>query len=586
MSITINGREIEFAEGETVLTVAKRAGIEIPHLCSLEWVPSPAASCRLCMVEVEGMPRLQTSCTLEARDDMKVRTHTPRLLKHRRTIMELLVASHPQDCLTCVRGGDCELATLAADLGVRERRYSGITKGHRMDVSSPAITRDPNKCVLCGRCVTMCHSVQGVGAIDFVGRGFHTNVAPAYHPGLNVSGCIFCGQCVRACPTGALSERSHVDAVVQAIADPDTVVVVQVAPAVPVTLVESVAGATPHALLERLAAALKRVGFDAVFDTSFTADLTIMEEGSELVRRVREGGVLPMFTSCSPGWVQYVEMYRPDLIPNLSTCKSPQQMAGALIKLLYPRQVDLRGKRLIVVSVMPCTAKKFEAQDQGDVDYVLTTRELVALLGRFGMDLNEFDQREPLDAPFGEATGAGRLFAGTGGVMEAAIRTAHKLLTGSELPDGPKVTEARGMDGLKTFSVEAGGVTLNMGIVNGLGRLAAALELIEQGGLDLHFIEVMTCPGGCIGGGGQPYSTDLTAVRERLDRLYELDRRSRRRVSHENFGVQALYERLLGEPLGKAGHDLLHRTYVDRSRPLDDEPETEEGRLARAAGVA
>ena len=586
MSITINGREIEFAEGETVLTVAKRAGIEIPHLCSLEWAPSPAASCRLCMVEVEGSPRLQTSCTLEARDGMKVRTHTTRLLKHRRTIMELLVASHPQDCLTCVRGGDCELATLAADVGVREHRYSGITKGHRMDISSQAITRDPNKCVLCGRCVTMCHSVQGVGAIDFVGRGFKTNVAPAFHPGLNVSGCIFCGQCVRACPTGALSERSHVDAVVAAIADPGAVVVVQVAPAVPVTLVESVAGATPHALLERLAAALKRIGFDAVFDTGFTADLTIMEEGSELVKRVQEGGVLPMFTSCSPGWVQYVETYRPELIPNLSTCKSPQQMAGALIKLLYPRQVDLSGKRLVVVSVMPCTAKKFEAQDQGDVDYVLTTRELSALLGRFGMDLNTFDEREALDAPFGEATGAGRLFAGTGGVMEAAVRTAHKLLTGDELPDGPKVTEARGLDGLKTFSVEAGGVTLNMGIVNGLGRLNAALELMEQGGMDLHFVEVMTCPGGCIGGGGQPYSTDLAAVRERLDRLYELDRRSRRRVSHENFGVQALYERLLGEPLSKAGHELLHRTYVDRSGWQEHRTQRDEARTESAAGVA
>ena len=570
MSITINGREIEFAEGETVLTVAKRAGIEIPHLCSLEWAPSPAASCRLCMVEVEGSPRLQTSCTLEARDGMKVRTHTTRLLKHRRTIMELLVASHPQDCLTCVRGGDCELATLAADVGVREHRYSGITKGHRMDISSQAITRDPNKCVLCGRCVTMCHSVQGVGAIDFVGRGFKTNVAPAFHPGLNVSGCIFCGQCVRACPTGALSERSHVDAVVAAIADPGAVVVVQVAPAVPVTLVESVAGATPHALLERLAAALKRIGFDAVFDTGFTADLTVMEEGSELVKRVQEGGVLPMFTSCSPGWVQYVETYRPELIPNLSTCKSPQQMAGALIKLLYPRQVDLSGKHLVVVSVMPCTAKKYEAERPelsseagiADVDAVITTRQLNRMMRIFGIEFGSLEE-EDFDRPFGAPTGSGDIFAASGGVMESALRTAYHLLTGKDL-EKLDFEDVRGMSGVKEAAVTIGERTIRIAVANRLGNARQIAERVKQGNSPWDFIEIMACPGGCAGGGGQLFGYDPERVQKRITAIYSLDRSRTVRMSYKNPAITAVYKEFFGEPGSHKAHELLHTEYEPR----------------------
>ena len=333
MKISINGKKVEAKQGETVLQVAKRSGVDVPHLCSLDWAPSPAASCRLCVVEADGSSRLLTSCTLEAADGLAVQTHTPRVLKARRAIMELLVASHPQDCLSCVRGGDCELSTLAADLGVRKARYVGAVKHHPVDISSPALWRDPDKCVLCGRCVTVCHDVQGVGAIDFTGRGFKTRVAPGFSPGLNVSECVFCGQCARVCPTGAIVERDQVDDVVAALADPDAVVVAQVAPAVPATLMEGHSKSEGvRVMLERLAAALKRVGFDAVFDTGFAADLTIVEEASELLDRVRNGGVLPMFTSCSPAWVNYVETHRPDLIPHLSTCKSPQQMAGALIR--------------------------------------------------------------------------------------------------------------------------------------------------------------------------------------------------------------------------------------------------------------
>jgi iron-only hydrogenase group A len=582
VSITINSQELEFNPGDTVLQIAERAGIKIPHLCSLDWAPSPSASCRLCVVEVEGNPRLQTSCTLQAADGMVVRTHTPRLLKARRSIVELLVANHPQDCLACQRSGSCELAELTTEMGVRPKQYSGITKDQALDISSPAIWRDPNKCVLCGRCVTMCHHVQGIGAIDFTGRGFRTKVAPGFADGLNVSGCVYCGQCVRVCPTGALMERSHVDGIVAALGDPNTVVVAQVAPAIPATLIKG--RNRPQSIpetLERLAAALKRIGFKAVFDTGFTADLTIMEEATELVSRIQNGGVLPMFTSCSPAWVNYIEIHRPDLIPNMSTCKSPQQMAGALIKEIYPKYAGIEGKRLVVVSVMPCTAKKYEAQDLGDVDFVLTTRELSALWDRFGIDFDAFQDRSPLDPPFAEATGAARLFGGTGGVMEAAVRTAATLV-GAEAPAGP-LTEARGLEGLKCFTLDVGIATLKLGVVNGLGRLRPALEEALS---DMHFVEVMSCPGGCVGGGGQPYETEMTDVRKRMDRIYTADAHAEVQYSHENKSVAELYQEYLGQPLGAVSHRLLHRKYVDRSLTAIREDEVVSVSDASHAGVA
>jgi len=564
MGLFINDHELEFTPGETVLQVARRAGIRIPHLCSLDWAPSPSASCRLCVVEVEGSPKLLTSCTLPAADGLKVRTHTPRLLKARRAIVELLVANHPQDCLACERSGDCELADLARELGVRPRRYTGIKKDQPLDISSPAIWRDPNKCVLCGRCVTMCHHIQGVGAIDFTGRGFRTQVRPAFYQGLNVSGCVLCGQCVRVCPTGALMERSHVDAVVAALGDSETVVVAQVAPAIPATL--SRGRGRQHSVpvvLERLSAALKRVGFAAVFDTAFAADLTVMEEATELVGRLQAGGPLPMFTSCSPAWVQYVETHEPELIPHLSTCKSPQQMAAALIKEIYPRFAGLDGKRLVVVSLMPCTAKKFEADDLGDVDHVLTTRELDDLWNRFGISFDTFEDRSPLDPPFSVATGAGRIFAGTGGVMEAAVRTAATLV-GAAAPAGP-LTEARGLEGFKRFTVDLGPATLELGVINGLGRVRSVLE---EGISGMHFIEVMSCPGGCVGGGGQPYDTETKDLRKRTDRVYEADALAEAHASHENAELADLYQESLGRPLSEVSHRLLHREYTDRSAGL------------------
>ncbi|MHB8771164.1 MAG: [FeFe] hydrogenase, group A [Syntrophales bacterium] len=562
--ITINEKQVEWKPDETVLETARRAGIAIPHLCAFEGSPSPQAACRICMVEVEGTPRLQTSCTLKAQDGMVVRTHTPRIQRARRTIVELLLASHPDDCLFCPRSGSCELARLASDLGIRGRRYSGLKKTHPIDISSPSIIREPNKCILCGRCVAVCHNTQGVGAIDFAGRGFETRIAPAFYPGLNVSGCIFCGQCLRACPTGALMEKSHVEEVIKALADPDVMVVAQVAPAVPATLMEEAELSSLPEMLETLSGALRQIGFEAIFDTSFAADLTIMEEVSELIERVKGGGTLPMFTSCSPGWVRYVERYRPEMIPHLSTCKSPQQMTGALIRECYPKRVDLKGRRLFSVSIMPCTAKKYEAQEMGDIDAVLTTREVGELLNRFGRKLGRAGTRAPLDVPFAEATGAGRIFGGTGGVMEAAIRTAHKLITGEELTGGPKIGEARGLDQIKVFSLEVAGTELNFAVVNGLGEVKSILDSVAQKSSNLHFIEVMTCPGGCVGGGGQPYDTDLEAVKKRLHRIYEVDRKSKRRLSHENEEVKSLYGTLLGQPLSEVSHRLLHRTYMDR----------------------
>jgi len=564
VSLTIDSKEVEFSPGETVLSAAGRAGISIPHLCALDWACKSDAACRMCLVEVDGMPRLQTSCTLEAKDGQKVKTRSPRVQAVRRNIVELLIANHPNDCLVCERNQNCELAKVASELGVRERRYRGLKKNHPIDISSPALVRDPNKCVLCGRCVAVCHQVQGVGAIDFIERGIKTHVGPGFHDGINVSSCIFCGQCTRVCPTAALMERSQVEAVVRALGDPNAVVVAQIAPAVPATLMEKAQASSVKTMLLRLAAALKRIGFDAVFDTGFAADLTIMEEVSELIKRVETGGPLPMFTSCSPGWIEFVEKHRPDLIPHLSTCKSPQQMAAALIKEVYPKHVDLAGKRLVCVSFMPCTAKKVEASTLGDVDFVLTTREIEHLLQRFGIDIDTMTLQGTLDPPFSSATGAGRLFGGTGGVMEAAIRTAHKMLTGNELKGGFKIEEARGLEGIKSFSLDVGGTTLNFGIVNGIGRLQPMLDPLKKGASNLHFIEVMTCPGGCIGGGGQPYDTDPESIRVRLERIYDADRRATVKVSHDNDEVQELYSTMLGKPLGEISHHLLHRHYVDR----------------------
>jgi len=568
ITLEADGRNIEAQEGEMILTALRRAGIHVPTLCHMENLP-PSGACRLCVVEVEGAPTLTPSCSFPVAKGMKIRTRSPRVIQARKTIVELLLANHPDDCLYCSRNNRCELQSLAHTLGVRQRRYQGAKAKKEMDVGSPSITRDPEKCILCGRCVRVCEEVQGVSAIDFLRRGSKTFVGTAFDAGLNLSSCVNCGQCVLVCPTGALTETSSVDRVAAALADPDLFVVAQHAPAVSVTLAEEFGTKPGSDVGGKMVAALRRLGFKRVFDTSFTADLTIMEEGSELVERVKTGGVLPMLTSCSPGWIKFVEQFYPDFLPNVSTCKSPQQMMGAIIKSFFAERESLDPARIISVSIMPCTAKKFECSrpEMGrehvpDVDYVLTTRELGELLRRFGVDLAALDP-EAADTPFGERSSAGKLFGASGGVMEAAIRSAHFLLTGKEMAD-LKIQPLRGLQGCKELHAKIDGLELGAAVVSGLGNARKILDEVRAGRKDLHFIEVMTCPGGCVNGGGQPLGADLDAVRDRMKALYTIDRDEQLRVSHKNKWVQRLYEEFLGKPLGETSHRLLHTHYAQR----------------------
>lgn len=583
MNIWINNMKLDFQPGDTVLQVARRNGINIPSLCHTELTASPGASCRLCIVEVEGQPRLQTSCTLQAQDGLRIRTHNPKIQRIRRNIMELLLANHPEDCLICSRRSNCELSALADETGIRERRYSGLRKSHPIDISSPAIERDPNKCILCGKCVAVCHQNQEVGAIDFCDRGFNTSIKPSFYEGINVSDCIFCGQCTTICPTGALTEKSAVQTVFDILGNPDLITTAQIAPAVPTALMQELNVKTINEMQGILVWALKQIGFQYVFDTCFTADLTIIEETAELVHRIQNNGTLPMITSCCPGWINYVENHQPDLIPHLSTCKSPQQMAGSIIKEYWGKKPEISGqaasgKQLINISIMPCTAKKYEADIMSDVDLVLTTRELKELLLQSGIDLKGcLDYRAPLDNPIASATGAARIFGSTGGVMEAALRTAHYILNGGDVMDNTadnpdktpsvlKVSEARGNDGLKIFALDIKDMKLNFAVVNGLGAIKPVAQDILDNRSELHFIEVMACPGGCAAGGGQPFAKNGSSddIIARHKGMYALDSKSRYRNSHDNLDIKKLYRDFLGKPLGECSHRLLHRSYTPR----------------------
>ena len=449
----------------------------------------------MCVVEVEGQRNLVPSCAFPVADGMKVKTHSERTLRARKTIIELLLSNHPDDCLYCVRSGNCELQNLAMELGVRQRRYAGRKSSYKLDLSNPSIVRDPEKCILCGKCVRVCEEVQGVCAIDFAGRGSKATVCTAFDEGLNVSSCINCGQCIRVCPTGALREQSSVKEVMSALRDPQKIAVIQHAPAVSVTIGEEFGIKPGVDVAGVLTAALRRLGFKKVFDTSYSADLTIMEEASELVHRVKTGGVLPMMTSCSPGWIKFVEQYYPDMIDNLSTCKSPQQMLGAMIKSYFARKENLEPSKIFSVSIMPCTAKKFEItrpemSEHGvsDIDAVLTTRELARMIRMHGLDLANIEPEEP-DTPFGERSTAGKLFGATGGVMEAAVRTAYHMLTGDELGE-LKIQALRGFKGRKEATVEINGMQVGVAVVSGLANARVLLEEIRNGRKDIHFIEV------------------------------------------------------------------------------------------------
>ncbi|MBN2383282.1 iron hydrogenase small subunit [bacterium] len=568
VNIMVNDRPVKAVQGETILSALKRVNINIPTLCYMEGLP-PSGACRLCVVEVEGAPNLVPSCSFPVAEGMKIKTSSPRVLKARKTVIELLVSNHPDDCLYCARNGQCDLQRYAEELGVRKRMFRTKKTSKQLDVSSPAIIRDPDKCILCGRCVRMCEEIQGVSAIDFINRGSRAFIGTAFNRGLNLSSCVNCGQCILVCPTGALTEHSYIDQVLAALNDPSKTVVVQHAPSISVTIAEELGMPVGSDIDGKMVAALRRMGFKYVFDTSFSADLTIMEEASELVQRIQTGGVLPMLTSCSPGWIKYVEEFYPDLIPNISSCKSPQQMMGALIKSYWADREKLDPRDIVSVSIMPCTAKKFEAgrPEMGrnfvaDVDYVLTTRELGRMIRMLGLDVNMLES-ETADTPFGERTTAGKIFGASGGVMEAAIRTAHYLITGTEITD-LKIEPLRGTKGIKELKARIGGLEVGAAVASGLGNARIILDQIRAGRKDLHFIEIMTCPGGCVGGGGQPIGTDMAVVAARMKILYKIDSEEDVRVSHKNSQIIRIYDEYLGKPLGEKSHHLLHTHYHKR----------------------
>lgn len=569
VSVTIDNVKVEVEAGTTILKAAEKAGIHIPTLCYLEGI-NEIGACRVCVVEVEGARNLAAACVTPVSDGMVVRTNTPRVRAARRLNVELLLSNHKMECPTCIRNLNCELQTLAQTLGIREVRFEGKRTTYQADTSTPALVRDPEKCILCRRCVAVCEKVQTVKAIAPQERGFETVIAPAFHEKLINVACVECGQCILVCPVGALYEKDYTEEVWEALADPEKFVVVQTAPATRVSIGQEF-GYPPGAITTgKMVAALRRLGFDRVFDTDFSADLTIMEEGSEFIERFKKGERLPLLTSCSPGWIKFIEHFYPELLPHLSTCKSPQQMFGAVAKTYYAQKVGIDPSRMVVVSIMPCTAKKFEAQrpemkDSGyqDVDYVLTTRELARMIKEAGIDFQSLPE-EDYDDPLGESTGAAVLFGTTGGVMEAALRTAYELMTGKELPR-LEFHEVRGLKGIKEATIDIEGTPVRVAVAHGLGHARELLERVKAGE-KYHFIEIMCCPGGCIGGGGQPIPTNEEIRAQRMAGIYSADERMVIRKSHENPSIKALYREFLGHPLSERSHQLLHTHYTPRGK--------------------
>ena len=585
--LTIDNAGVEVPSGTTILNAARSVGIRIPSLCYLEGV-HVVGGCRVCLVEVAGARTLTASCSTPVAEGMKVRTNTPRVRAARRMVVELLLSDHGGDCQTCVRSNDCELQAVARDLDVRELHFTGAQHQRLVDTSTPALDRDSSKCIMCRRCITVCSEIQATRALWAQDRGFESVAAPAFGHELASVACVQCGQCAAVCPTAAITEKDHIERVWAALSDPAKHVIVQTAPAIRAGLGECF-GLPPGTLVTgRMVAALRRLGFAGVFDTNFTADLTILEEGTELLMRLktalvdRQPVALPQFTSCCPGWIKFAEYFHPDLLPNLSTAKSPQQMFGALAKTYYAQKTGRKPGDIVVVSVMPCTAKKFEAQrpemNAGggpDVDAVLTTRELGRMITQAGIDFHALPD-ETMDQPLGISSGAADIFANTGGVMEAALRTVWCVVTGRPFPfERLHVTPIEGLEGVKEVSITfpdtvpewnfLKGQTLNLAVAHGLANAEHLIQMVRAGAVRYHFIEVMSCPGGCIGGGGQPRFTTNEVRLARMRAIFAEDEGKQLRLSHENPSVAQLYRDFLGQPLGDKSHRLLHTHYHARS---------------------
>lgn len=575
ITVKINGAELSVPKGTTVLEAAHMAGIEIPTLCYMKEINAIGA-CRICVTEVnEGRGfRLVAACVYPCSNNMEICTNSPKVIESRKKTLELILSTHDRKCLSCVRSGNCELQKLCRDYDIQDASvYDGARNKYEIDDSAPHMYRDNNKCILCRRCVAVCSEVQGIGVIGANERGFKTYIGSAFNMGLGETSCVSCGQCIAVCPVGAISEKDFTKQVMAEIADPEKIVLVQTAPAVRAALGECFGLPIGTNVEGKMVAALRKLGFDKVFDTDFAADLTIMEEAHEFIDRVQNGGVLPLITSCSPGWVKYCEHYFPDMTENLSTCKSPQQMFGAAAKTYYAEKMGIDPKNIVMVSIMPCTAKKFEtgrddesAAGVPDVDYALTTRELGRMIERAGINFHALPD-EKFDEPLGISTGAGVIFGATGGVMEAALRTAVHTLTGEDVVDLP---ELRGTEGIKEAVYKVGDMDIKVAVASGLKNAKELLEKVQKGEADYQFIEIMGCSGGCVNGGGQPQQpasvrnfVDLRAERAKV--LYDIDKSMPVRKSHENPAIKAIYDEYFGEPGSHKAHEVLHTKYVKRT---------------------
>lgn len=575
VTLTIDDQEVKAKKGSTILQAAKQAGIDIPTLCFLKEI-NEVGDCRMCIVEVEGRRGFATSCIQKVEEGMVVHTNTQNVLEARHVILDLIISNHAKDCLTCTRSGNCELQALATKFNISKVEFEGTRMKHQIDDLSPSIVRDFNKCILCRRCVAVCKNVQKIGAIDCINRGFDSCISTVGDHSLNDVNCTFCGQCIEACPTGALHEKETIDEVWVKLKDPDSYVIVQTAPAVRVALGEEFDMSIGTNVTGKMVTALKRLGFNKVFDTNTGADFTIMEEANEFIQRFTNNEHLPMITSCSPGWVKYIEMNEPELLPHLSTCKSPHQMFGALLKTYYAKKEGIDPNKIYVVSVMPCIAKKFERQREEmkndelcDVDNVITTRELSRMIKQANIEFTKLEDSE-FDQPMGEATGAGAIFGTTGGVMEAALRTAQDTLTGEDL-EKINFEEVRGGEAIKKATVKIAGKEIKVVATSGLAKAKQILEEIKTGKADYQFVEIMACPGGCVMGGGQPIKSakirsEVDVRKLRADGLYSIDEKSHIRKSHQNPVVKKIYDEFLEKPGSHVAEKLLHTTYQKREK--------------------